>query len=231
MLTVDARAAASPGRPFRVLTVFNCGSSLYRKNPMALIEAFKRAFGADEGAELILKVSDGAQHRADLVELERQIGGAHNIRIVDEMMDDAMLDRLMRSADVYASLHRSEGFGLTVAEAIMRELPVVVTDWSGTTDYCAPDLAYTVDCTLVPVDDPHPAYCMVRGARWAEPSVEAAARRLAEIRANPEQSRRRAAELKRRLVTHIAGNGYARAVESLLDGTAAALARATSPAA
>jgi glycosyltransferase involved in cell wall biosynthesis len=203
------------GGPFRVLNAFNCSSSLYRKNPDAIIDAFKLAFGTDSGAELILKVSDGRQHKADIALLESRIGGAPNIRIVDSLMSSEELDTLFRSVDAYVSLHRSEGFGLTVAEAVMRELPVVVTDWSGTTDFCEPGLAYAVENRLVPVADPHPAYCSIRDAVWAEPSVEDAARQLSEIRSRPQEARSRAVELKRRLVDHIADHSYAAAIDTL----------------
>ncbi|MGE0702252.1 MAG: glycosyltransferase family 4 protein [Hyphomicrobiaceae bacterium] len=214
--------AGDEGRPFRVLSIFNCGSSLYRKNPMALIEAFKLAFGRDAGAELVLKVSDGRAHQADMAHLRERIGNAPNIRIVDRMMTEPELDQLIRSADVVASLHRSEGFGLSVAEAIMRGVPVVVTDWSGTADFCPPQLAYTVGYQLVAVDDPHPAYCHIRAARWAEPSIEEAAGRLREVRSDPAEAWKRAAELRSRLVGHIAAHRYGRAIASL-DGRCTAV--------
>lgn len=202
-------------RPFRVLSIFNCGSSLRRKNPAALIEAFKRAFGSDRDAELVLKIADGRTHRADVAELNRLIGGAPNIRLVDELMSDRDLDRLLRSCDAYASLHRSEGFGLTVAEAIMREVPVIVTGWSGTADFCPPDLAYTTDAEMVPIADPHPVYADLQHCRWAEADIGMAARRLIEIRQNPEAARERARRLRLHLMEHLTSHSYARAIETI----------------
>ena len=215
------RPVDTPGRPFRALTVFNCGSSLYRKNPFAAVEAFKRAFGDNRDAELILKVSDGRQHETDLRDLRERIGGAPNIHVMDSMMTTDELDALVRTADVYISLHRSEGFGLTVAEAIMREVPVVVTGWSGTADFCPPDLAHVVDFEMVPLNDPHPAYCHVRSSSWADPSVEVAARRLVEVREDPEASHQRAVKLRSRLIAHIEANRYDAALDRLFAGPAA----------
>lgn len=209
-------AQAAPA-PFRVLTVFNCGSSLYRKNPWASIRAFKLAFGNDPGAELILKIADGRQHLADLARLRAVIGDAPNIRIIDELMDVDALDALLCTADAYISLHRSEGFGLTVAEAMMRQVPVVVTNWSGTTDFCPPSLAYGVDYELVPVDDPHPVFYELRGAHWADPSAEAAARHLVSIRQDPQAANARAAQLRTRLIEHLAANTYAKAVATIFE--------------
>ncbi len=209
-------------RAFRVLSVFNCGSSLHRKNLFAVIEAFKLAFGNDRDAELVLKVADGRQHQSDIADLMERIGEAPNIRILDQNMTAEQLDGLMRSADAYISLHRSEGFGLTVAEAMMREVPVIVTGWSGTSDYCLPGLAHVVDFSLAPLDDPHPAYCHVREACWAEPSIEHAARLLAEVRADPLGAKQRAEELRRRLIAYIEGNRYGAALDRLCGPQATA---------
>jgi glycosyltransferase involved in cell wall biosynthesis len=215
--TRNAKRTLASEQPFRVLTIFNCGSSLYRKNPVATIDAFKRAFGNDMRAELILKISDGRQHQSDIAFLETCIRDAPNIRIVDEMMEKSALDSLIRTADAYVSLHRSEGFGLTVAEAIMSEIPVVVTDWSGTADFCPSNLAYTVDYEMVPVNDPHPAYCHVRDARWAEPSIETAARRLIEIRNDPHAARARSHALRRSLIARLKSNRYYETIKSLCE--------------
>lgn len=207
-------------RPFRVLSIFNCGSSLRRKNPAALIEAFKLAFGDDREAELVLKIADGRTHRADVAELQRLIGASPNIRLVDELMSDRDLDRLIRGCDAYASLHRSEGFGLTVAEAIMREVPVVVTGWSGTADFCRPDLAFTVDAEMVPIADPHPVYADLQHCRWAQADIAMAARRLIEIRQDPAAARERARRLRAHLLDHLRSNSYARAIETITAQTA-----------
>lgn len=195
-------------RSFRVLSIFNCRSSLYRKNPGATIAAFKAAFADSSEAELVLKISDGHDFPADVAWLRAQIGDAKNIRLVDEMSGQEQLTALMASADAYVSLHRSEGFGLTVADAIMQNVPVVVTNWSGTTDFCLPGLAYTIDYTLVPVQDPHPAYSTLRAVRWAEPSVTAAAERLREIRENPGLAQERARTLRANLLAYLDANRY-----------------------
>jgi glycosyltransferase involved in cell wall biosynthesis len=208
------RSVVRSGSSFRVLSIFNCGSSLQRKNPFAAIDAFKLAFGDDSGAELILKISDGRQHKSEVADLMKHIGTSRNIRILDTMMTEVELDRLIRSADVYLSLHRSEGFGLSVAEAAMRGVPIVVTGWSGTQDFCPADLAYVVDHQLVDLDDPHPAYCHVRHSHWAEPSISVAARRLLEVRRDPARALERAAALRERLIAHIDAHHYAKAIDA-----------------
>ena len=104
---VPLRAAAAPARDgggFRVVSIFNFGSSFERKNPLAAVRAFRGAFGPEEGAELILKVSDGARYPADRAKLLAEIGDAGNIRLVDAVWDQAELDAFIASADAYLSL-------------------------------------------------------------------------------------------------------------------------------
>ena len=215
-----ARSGAGEGKPFRVLSIFNCGSSLYRKNPFAAVDAFKLAFGTDPDAELVLKVSDGHRHASDIADLTKHIGAARNVRILDGIATEAELDDLIRSADAYVSLHRAEGFGLSVADAVMRGVPVVVTGWSGTQDFCHPDLAFVVDYRLVAMEDPHPAYCHVRSALWAEPSIEMAAQHLQAIRGDPVRAQARAAVLRERLMAHIDAHRYEEVLRAIAAGGA-----------
>ncbi len=126
------------GRPFTVLTIFNALSSVARKNPFAVIDAFKTAFGDDRDARLVIKALNMAH--APLAMRQRLAAEASpNITLIDHVMSEADLEALYAKSDVLVSLHRSEGFGLTVAEAMARGLAVISTDWSGTVDFLTPD--------------------------------------------------------------------------------------------
>lgn len=208
-------AARPPGAPFRVVSIFNLGSSFLRKNPIAAITAFRAAFGESEEAELVLKISDGVRYPAERDRIHAAIGGARNIRLIDAVWDRADLQSLLTSADAYLSLHRSEGFGLTLAEAALQGVPVVATNWSGSTDICPPDLSYPVDYTLVPFSDPHPAYAGLRRAHWAEPDTEHAARQLRRIQADPAEARARAAALRPWLAGYLAEHDYQGALREI----------------
>ena len=212
------------GRPFRVVSIFNFGSSFERKNPVAVVRAFRRAFGSGQPAELILKVSDGSRYADDKARIEAEIGRSSNIRLIDEVWDAARLSHLLASADAYLSMHRSEGFGLTLAEAIVEGVPVVATNWSGNMDFCRPDLCFPVDYALVPLQDRHASFATVGKARWAEPSIEHAAAQLRRVRDHREAARRAAAELRDHLRAHLRGSTYARALSGLAEG---AVRRAT----
>jgi hypothetical protein len=203
-------------RTFRVLSVFNLGSSFERKNPLAVVRAFRAAFGSDVGAELLLKTSQGHRYPQDLAILKNEIANYQNVKLVDEVWSDLQVAQLYCSSDAYISLHRSEGFGLTLAEAILRELPVIATGWSGNVDFCAQDKVSAVEYILVLFADSDPAYRGVPEALWAEPSIDGAARELKKIRNNPDGAITRARSAKAELLSYLVSHSYASALDDLV---------------
>lgn len=169
---------------FVALTVFDFRSSIRRKNPISAIKAFQRAFGADPSVLLLVKFTHGELFRAELAELNAAIGDSPNIRTLDAVVSRADMRGLIEAADTVLSLHRSEGFGLIPAEAMLLGKPVVATDWSATSEFMDPTNSLPVPCDLIPVDDPV-QYHGYTDQRWADPDVRAAADRLAELRASP----------------------------------------------
>jgi glycosyltransferase involved in cell wall biosynthesis len=174
------RTERRPGTPFTVLCMFDAASSVTRKNPEGAIEAFRRAFGTDPSARLVLKAQRLAVAPDQKARLEA-LAAAHNIEILDATLDDAELDALYDRADVLLSLHRAEGYGLTLAEAMRRGLPVVATDWSGNVDFVSEAVGIPVPVTLVPARDPQRTYDHPR-MRWAEPDLDFAAVALRRLR-------------------------------------------------
>jgi glycosyltransferase involved in cell wall biosynthesis len=203
---------------FRVLNIFRFGSSFERKNPLALIRAFRSAFDDDPNAQLVLKTSDGEQYPAEKAKLLREAGGASNIEIIDSVWSNNRVEALLQSADVYASLHRSEGFGLPLAEAIMHHVPIVATNWSGNTDFCSPQHTFAVDYKLIDFHDPHPDYEQVQHASWADASVTHAALQLQRVRADPTAARNRAIAARHALCHHLLSFTYERALATLSIG-------------
>ncbi len=200
---------------FLVSFIFSAGSSINRKNPRAVIEAF-RIFAAEApSAFLLMKASGDVNKDEALRALVASVAGDARIRIVTDRLSNADVNGLIRSSQAYLSLHRSEGFGLTVAEAIMQRTPVISTSWSGTADFCDPDNSWLVASPLIPVVDTHPEFAGLDGAVWADPSPQAAAAHLSEIYRAPELAREKAEKARAFLLRYLAENSYEKALQTL----------------
>jgi len=164
-----------------VLNVFHLGSVFSRKNPLAAIAAFRKAFGDAPNRMLAIKLIDNGAQWARR-ELDAAVAGANNIRLIEGMLPEADMAGLTATADIVISLHRSEGFGLVPAQAMALGKPVVATAWSGNVDFMNKDNSALVSYSLVPVHDPEGAF-QADGQQWADANVEEAAqwlRRLAD---------------------------------------------------
>jgi glycosyltransferase involved in cell wall biosynthesis len=177
-------AVGEADRLFTVLVIFNVASNFARKNPCAAIDAFRKAFGDDPSARLIVKYSNASAWPEGVSLMLQAAHGADNIVLNGDLLSATGMEALYGEADVVLSLHRAEGLGLVVAEAMLRGLPVVATDWSGNTDFLSPDTGMPVDYTLVPVADPQGNYRDPR-MMWAEVDIDMAADRLRKLRAQP----------------------------------------------
>jgi glycosyltransferase involved in cell wall biosynthesis len=168
-------------RPFTVLTVFNVASSITRKNPMAAITAFRQAFGDDAQARLIVKTINISTFPESRAILTSACAGARNIEIIDTKFNTNAMSELYLKADVLISMHRSEGFGLSLAEAMLHGKVVVATDWSGNKDFLTSENGVPVPFCLVPAKDKQGTYHHPE-LHWAEPDIVFAAQALQRLR-------------------------------------------------
>ena len=120
---------------FLFLFVFDFFSVLERKNPLGLIDAFARAFRAGEGPTLVIKTINGDRKLHDLEKLRAAAEGRQDILVIDDYYSAEEKNSLLGLCDCYVSLHRSEGLGLTMAEAMGLEKPVIATGYSGNLDF------------------------------------------------------------------------------------------------
>jgi len=174
-LASDAGEAMPPGGlpdGFRFLFAFDYLSVFERKNPLATIEAFTRAFPPGSGATLIVK-SLNDDHDPAAHERVRAAAAAHqDIHLLERRLSPSERDGLMRAADCYVSLHRAEGFGYTLAESMWLGKPVIATGYSGNVDFMNRENSYLVDYRLVPVGPGHGPY--PPEGEWAQPDIEQA---------------------------------------------------------
>jgi glycosyltransferase involved in cell wall biosynthesis len=165
--------------------MFDCGSSIERKNPLASLLAFRRAFADRSDCILVLKTIRTRADDRSWQEVAAAAAKMPNVRIIDREMPVGELTALMRASDCLLSLHRSEGFGLVLAEAMALALPVVATAWSGSLEFMTPATSKLVDYRLVPAKDQHDVYTSV-GSEWAEADVDHSASCLQELAASPQ---------------------------------------------
>ena len=159
-----------------------------RKNPWAVVKAFKQAFASGEGPTLVVKSINGRERKPQLLDqLIAAADGRPDIHIVDAFVSAAEKDSYMAACDCFVSLHRSEGFGLPMADAMARGKPVIATGYSGNLDFMDERNSYLVPYRLVSV--PEDWWAHAPGAEWAEPDVEAAAAQMREVYANPSEAR------------------------------------------
>lgn len=177
-----------------------------RKNPLGLLRCFRRAFQGRSDVGLLLKVGTSlAPPRAVLYHVQRMTLGLGSWRcppvfVVFEDLDAGALSAFYGRADAYVSLHRSEGFGLTLAEAMLAGKPVVATGYSGNMDFMSEDSAYLVGHELVPVVQRLSHWKDLHGGMvWAEPDEEQAVEQLRRCEGDAAH-RQRVADRGRRLV-------------------------------
>ena len=168
-----------PAGSFVFLCMFDFDSVVQRKNPLGAAEAFRRAFGDDPRASLLIKAAHASTHAAEYAELQERLRGMSNVYLVDRMLPRARVNGLVAACDGVLSLHRAEGFGLTLAEAMQLGKPVVATAWSGNVDFMNGGNSYPVAYELVTLE--RTFHCYEAGQQWAEPDLEHAARLLREV--------------------------------------------------
>lgn len=178
----DAKPKAACGldpNRFTFLFTFDMNSRLPRKNPLGLIEAFRLAFARTEPVELAIKVSPQERHYPEWWKQLREAAAKHGVTLIDRSLPRGDLLALMNATDAYISLHRSEGLGLTMAEAMLLGRPTIATGYSGNLDFMNAENSYLVSHAPARIEDDIPPY--PKGCVWAEPSVEDAARQMRRV--------------------------------------------------
>lgn len=172
-----------PDNLFLCLVAFDYHSVFARKNPDGAIRAFRQAFGdRREQVGLVLKARNTPPEV--LSELRHSLRDWPNVFFLTEEYKKTQVNSLIRAVDVYISLHRAEGFGLVLAEAMYLGTPVVATNWSGNTEFMNSDVACMVKAPLVTLQKDELPF--LKGSRWAEPDIDEAAAYLRRLFDEPQ---------------------------------------------
>jgi glycosyltransferase involved in cell wall biosynthesis len=183
---LSRRSLGLPEDRVLFLFLFDMCSIMERKNPLGLIRAFRKAFRGDDRAALAIKVTRGDFYPEDLRRLEEEARSAGAL-VIDRILSREEAYGLIAACDCYVSLHRSEGFGLTMAEAMLMGKPVIATGYSGNLDFMTPSNSRLVDYTRIAIAERLPIYR--QGCVWADPSTEQAAAWMRWVYANPEEAK------------------------------------------
>jgi glycosyltransferase involved in cell wall biosynthesis len=173
----------SDTQPFN-LFMFDYFSVFRRKNPLDLIAAHKAAFPDGDGPVLVIKTVNAKKSATQHEQLLFSIAGREDIIVIDKYLSREQLHSLVNECETYISLHRSEGYGLTIAEAMSLGKPVIATGYSGNIDFMSPTNSILVPFELVPVGDD--AYPYDKNAKWAQPDLGFAADAMRKLHEDPE---------------------------------------------
>jgi len=196
---VHTRAELRLPEGFLFLFCFDFESVFERKNPLATVDAFVRAFPREGEATLYIKTVNGARHLDELERLRSAVKKRRDIIIEDGYRSAEEQAALMASCDAYVSLHRSEGFGLTLSEAMSWAKPVIGTAYSSTAEFMTRNNSYLVPIEMVRIGEnsaPYPP-----DGRWAAPDVAAASRIMREVFENREEAAARGRQARHDMET------------------------------
>ncbi len=199
-----------PEDQFLFLFIFDMASYIERKNPWAVTQAYERAFGANSSDTiLVMKILNGHKYPQARQKLDKELARVGG-RLLEDVLPRADLHSLLASCDAYVSLHRSEGFGVTMAEAMAYGKPVIATNYSGNTDYMNTANSYLVPYRLVAL--PRDVGPYRAGSHWAEPDVAAAAQAMRDVANNPAEAKKRGARAAQEIQERYGFSAFAKRI-------------------
>lgn len=194
---LDRAALGLPSDPFVFLFAFNARSNMARKNPTGLIRAYRSAFPVEDDTLLVLK---SIQMREDeRTRLEHLIDGRRDILLCDGIVEEDRMAALTAACDCYVSLHRTEGFGLGMAEAMYLGRPVIATGYAGNLDFMSEATGFLVRHSMTHLE--RGVGVFAPGTIWAQPEIADAARLMRHVARHRDEAK----EIGRRASVHVRG--------------------------
>lgn len=206
---------------FIIFFNFDYSSSYFRKNPEGILKAFAKTLSDKTNAKIVLKTmrAQKCKPMSDrLHDLAEKLGLATQLITIDDFIPQEDLVNLTNACDVYMSLHRGEGFGLGIAEAMSLGKPVIVTDYSSTTEFCNHENSIPIPYTMTSV---HPdqidneIYRKV--TMWAEPDYDSAAEALLRLYNEPELRKMIGGAARDFIRDYFSVENFRRSINAFLD--------------
>ena len=205
-----------PTDRFLFLFAYDLNSYQERKNPLAVVAAYRRAFPNERGVGLVIKTQNPERNTEAYARLQAALTGLQHAQIITEALPSGDVHLLQAACDAFVSLHRAEGFGLSVAECMYLSKPVISTDWSATAEFVNAHNGCPVRCTLVKLTETHGPY--QQGQIWAEPNVEHAAEWMQRLVNEPALAQtlgqQAAADMRERFAPAVIGARYRRRLDA-----------------
>jgi glycosyltransferase involved in cell wall biosynthesis len=209
-----------PESAYVFLFFFDVRSYATRKNPRAVVEAFRRliALRPDQNSSLVVKVNGAQLNPTEFQSLKESTGDlTDRIVLIDRTMDDNEVKNLVRCCDCFVSMHRSEGYGRGISEAMCLGKPVIATGYSGNMDFMTGETAFPIGFDLVPVAEGE--YPHWQDQVWAEPHLDEAVAAMARLVDDPalgyEIGRRAALHMRTRFGYRPTGLRYAERLDQI----------------
>ncbi len=206
---------------FVVFFNFDYTSSYFRKNPEGILHAFARALKDHADAKIVFKTMRAKKCKTmsdRLHYITNELGLSSKLITIDNFIPQEDLVNLTNSCDVYMSLHRGEGFGLGIAEAMSLGKPVIVTDYSSTTEFCNKDNSIPIPYHLVPTRrDQLDVAEYHHVSKWAEPDIDQAAAALLRLYNNPAEREAIGRRAKEFIDQYFSVENFKRSIDAFLS--------------
>jgi len=213
---LDARRRYGLKDEFVFFFVFDFHSYYERKNPAGLLRAYSNAFSNRPDILLLVNSINGDAHPRELTKL-RDLSRASNVRIIEGPLNEQNYYALFRAADCYVSLHRSEGFGIPMAEAMYLGKPVIATGYSGNMEYMNSSNSLLIKYNMTKLDETFGPY--EKGNVWADPDIGHATELLKWVYENRDEAemigQRARIEVRKTLSMAVAGQEMKERLQSI----------------
>lgn len=193
------------------LVMANMYSDIERKNVLTAISAFLQAFPNEKNVHMVVKISNSDVDISYMNEIIKLIGADNRFTLMDEFISRKEVEELFCKADVYVSLHRAEGFGLTLGEAMLQGTPVITTAYSGNMDFCNQFNCFLVEYDMVKVGEERLRY--QADDVWAEPRLDSAIKMYKRVYENPIEVQKKVQEASKLIKTNFSTTAISKKIE------------------